>query len=128
MIGFIFFLLGQDAFASMDFSTPEATVKSYQFAYSQGNQEAVSNSFNPPSKDFYIARISNCQVKKAQKHSAAEIRKQNDAGIVPPLKVGDMEVIQTCTVDGKRIQEFHYDLRKFGKEWKIISHSATGAP
>lgn len=116
-----------------DFSSPKATVETYQHALDRGEKKDIGDCFDPPALDFYVgseperARTKDCHITSLKKYSDVKIRSWNRKGIKPSLQKGDVEVIQMCKLDMKP-ERFFYSLRNVKGQWKIISHSGENSP
>ena len=111
-----------------DFSTPENTLDEYIRGLRNGDRSVVAKCFDPPANDFYLPgpiSVQTYSIVKKVTFGNAEVKRWNTTGIIPAAKKGDVDLRVKEIVEGK-IETFHYLLRKFGKDWKIISHSGEG--
>ena len=116
------------------FDTPDATLATYVQALRAGDKAAVESCFErsvlPPGTptDFHLPEplpIRRFVVKKRTAYGAAQAEAWNRKGIVPPASVGDIELRVNLFLDW-RPTDCLYLLRRFGSDWKIISHACEG--
>jgi hypothetical protein len=111
-----------------DFSTPENTLAEYIAGVRNGDRAAVAKCFDPPATDFYLPRplaIETYSIVKRITYGKAEVKKWNSRGVIPSVKIGDVELQVKENVEKKELM-FSYVLRRIGSDWKIISHSVWG--
>jgi len=111
-----------------DLSSPESTLQGYLSCFETSDEKCVLTHYHGI-KSYYIGEphVTEFKVTKKVIYLEADAKSWNNSGIVPSAKVGDveLEVLQkTRNVEGK----YSYNLRKFGSQWLIYSHSAWGAP
>lgn len=112
------------------FDTPEATLKFYISTLREGDRAKVAPCFEPPAHGFYLPGpllIEQYVVRKRIVYGRAEVEEWNSRGIIPPAVEGDIELQVEETIAGRKAM-FYYNVRRFGHEWKIISHSGSGWP
>jgi hypothetical protein len=111
---------------AMDFATPEGTLEIYINGKRNGDLAAVKSAFDDPTVAFSLPKpipVSEYKITKRVVYGEREARSWNSKGIIPPAKVGDVE-LQVREVTNGAPYMFSYNFRRLSGEWKIYSHSA----
>jgi hypothetical protein len=112
-----------------NFATPEGTLEIYINGKRAGDIRAVKSAFDDPAVDFSLPRpipVSEYKVTKRILYGEREAKRWNSKGIIPPAKVGDVELQVREVTNGKPYM-FSYNFRRISGEWKIYSHSVWNA-
>ena len=110
-------------------STPEETLSTYINALREGNLNKVLQCYYSEDKNFkfHLPRpimIEKYQIIRKKIYTEKTARAYKP---IPKAKAGDVELDVKEFLEGKE-QMFTYLLRKFDKEWRIISHTGWNQP
>ncbi len=118
--------------AQASLSSPEAALKTYVEGLKRGDVTAVRRAYNlaVAGSDFHLPGplpIESYRVTKTLVLDSAAVTGSAETGVVPPARVGDVELQVEEVIQGKR-EMFSYWLRLFDGEWRIYAHAAWGGP
>ncbi|HAW51512.1 MAG TPA: hypothetical protein DCX54_04160 [Flavobacteriales bacterium] len=123
------FLLPINIYAQ-DFSIPETTLEIYINALKQGDKNTIYNCFHPVLNEFQLPKpipIEAYEIQKKIIYSQKEVSDWNTQGILPPAKLGDIDLQVEQKSYGKKWM-YSYLFRNINGKWKIISHAAWDQP
>ena len=116
------------AAVAADLSSPEATLAGYIESLRKGNVNGVLERYEGITK-FHLPKpipIQRYSIIKKVTFTSTEVADWNANGIVPPAKIGDVELQVSERVNDKEYM-FSYNFRNMRGSWKIIAYSAWGA-
>lgn len=112
-----------------DLSSPERTLDAYVRSLRSGDVAGVKATLDRPEVEFYLPEpisISSYRVMRRIVYGARETNDWNSKGIVPPARVGDVELHVREIIDGKS-QMVSYNFRRISGEWRLYSSAVWGA-
>lgn len=121
-------IMAQAGQSTASFATPEGTLKTYIDALRDGNHPLIVECFEPPAYNFWLEKpvpITRYSILKCITYGPKEVAEWNGMGIMPPAQEGDVE-LEVERIEYGKCQMYSYNLRLYGKMWKIISHCAWG--
>jgi len=115
------------AAVAADLSSPEATLADYIESLRKGDVNGVLERYEGITK-FHLPQpipIQRYSTVKKVIFTSTEVADWNAKGIVPPAKIGDVELQVSERINDKEYM-FSYNFRNMSGSWKIIAHSAWG--
>ena len=111
--------------------TPEATLNTYVDGLKRGDLTTVRRAYNLDltGSGFNLPGplpITSYRITKKSVLDSAAVKRHNGRGVVPPARVGDVELEVDEITQGKS-EKFWYWLRLFDSQWRIYAHTGSGA-
>ncbi len=118
--------------AQTGLDSPEVALKTYIEGLRRGDLSTVRRAYNlaVAGSDFHLPAplpIDSYRVTKRLVLDSAAVRRSTETGVVPPARVGDVELQVEEVIQGQR-EMFSYWLRLFDGQWRIYAHAAWGGP